>query len=695
MWTLLALGLAAASAALLARARVHAGAARAIAAEPHDPLPADQSDADETPLLLTQVVEPQRPSAILDAVRRPKPLHLAAAAAFLAPASAYALSGATPAAMMWLATAACVCLLIIAERLAWRPASWAALATATTWAAAALFTQRPEPDNTWFAALLLACGAAGLVHMRTRPAPGLALCAAMMAALGIACVMLGAASPYGAALAALVGAAALTGAVYRTLEPALALSWLAACLGLYALSGQESAPVWLTPAAVLAAALYLAIEAFTLPTRGRDAIIPATTGAVAAPFAVGVLLGQSVGMESFAALAFLLTAAVQAGVLAYGARRLGGVAAFGLAIAPPALSIALCILLALTTWLSVLWSAAPLAASAVAFAAINARTPSPAWSVSALIIAAAVCVCAVGVAMLLIIGARETDAAILIGAGLAAPAALLGLAALLFQPRASWTAACLEAAALTIGAASVFMALRWIAAEQTPGMAFMGFAEAGAHIVAWCSAALVLFHREARGAFFVRRGFAAAFAGAAGAASIVALAAVMSPWWGPWPTAAQGAPVFNTLLIGYAAPAALFGALAWGADKRGWRRMSLAALAFAALCGGLWAVLEARRAFRGPDLSPRDVLDSVSLTLSILALGAAVVLRIARRRIDLSERTLAGALAAAILAKIVLIDLTMDAGAWRSASLAALALAGFALALPRTRDAKAPAPASP
>lgn len=697
IWTLLALGLVAASAALFARARAHAGAARSIAADLETldrPAPPAGADAQE-PLLLTEVVDaPLRRLFLPDAIRRPKPLHLAMAAAFLSPAAALALSGPTPAAMMWLATAATIAFLILAERLDWRPASWLGVAAASLWGAIALATQRPEADNVWFAALLAACGAAGVIHMRRHLLAGLALFAAMSAMLGLACLMLGAASAYGACLAALIGAAALSGAIYRTLEPALALSWLVACLGLYALSGQSTAPVWLTPAAVLAAALYLAIEAFTLPVRGREAIVPATTGAVAAPFAVGVLLGQSVGMESFAASAFILAAATQSAVLAYGARRLGGVGAFGLAIAPPALSIATCLVLALTTLLGVLWAAAPLAACAIAFAAVNTRAPSPAWSVGALIVAGAASVCAFDVTLLLLIGARGTDAAILIAAGLAAPAILIGLAALVFAPRAPWTAAFLEAAALAIGIVALFMALRWIAAAQTPGMMFMGFAEAGAHVALWCGAALLLFQSEERGAFYVRRFFAALLCALAGLGAIAALGAVMNPWWGVWPTAAQGLPLLNTLAIGYAAPAALIGALAWRAHRRRWTRSYVIALAFAGLLGGLWAVLEARRAFSGPDLSPRGLVDAANLTLSLMALAAAIGLRAARTRLDISERTLAAALCAAILVKLALVDLAAAPGALRTASIAILALAGCALALPRT-ELKAPEPASP
>lgn len=699
VWAIAFLGLIAAAVLLWRRAWLHAAAAREMSkgmpmmahaaaggGAAALPSPEGEPPVEPEPLLLTEEWRPAAPLAW--------PRWAASAAALALPAFSYLLTGPTPAAMLWLTAIATAGGIIAAERFKWTPASWLAAGGATAWAFLALATQRPEPDNPWPAAFMSLIALGGLIHMRRNLWAGLALAVGMAAASGAACILLGAAGVYGAALLAIVAGLAITGAAYRALEPALAAAWLIGCAGLWVLSGQDSSETWLTPAAVLMAALFLAIEALLLPQRGRDALIPAATGAIAAPFAIGVLSGVQVGPsgEAFEAGAYLFVAAVQAGVLYLCARRLGDLHALGFAIAPPVYALIACVVLALLTWLNLLWSAAPLAACAIVLAIIDKRAPHPIWNFTACAFALTAAINAIQIARLLAAGLEGGSALSFLLAGIAAPAALIGVAALLFHPRAAWTAAILEVFAITLGAMAIAAGVRWIATDQAPGIWFIGFAEAGVHISVWLAAAAALFLREERGAFFVRRGAAAVLCALAAAAFVWGPAAELNPWWGSTPTPAAGAPVANFLLAGYAAPALGFIALAAIASRRGWRRTHLGFVALAALSGGLWIVLEIRRIYYGADLSVLSADPRASLALSGAALAAALMLRAARVRVDETERTLTAALAAAIAVKLAFIDLALAPGAWRAGSIVLLALAGAALAAPRAR---APTPSWP
>ena len=76
-----------------------------------------------------------------------------------------------------------------------------------------------------------------------------------------------------------------------------------------------------------------------------------------------------------------------------------------------------------------------------------------------------------------------------------------------------------------------------------------------------------------------------------------------NPWWGMAPALALGLPLLNALLLGYALPAVLLSYMALrGREMRdGWlARLGLGA---GLALGGLWAVLEIRRAMTGPDLT--------------------------------------------------------------------------------------------
>jgi hypothetical protein len=596
------------------------------------------------------------------------------------------LQGANAEAVMWVTMIMALSGVFVAERWQWPPGAWLAAGGATVWALLVLRFAPPASGNVWVPLFLTALAVVGLAHMRKSPAAGLTLTVGMGLAAGVYSLQLGAATPSGLALAVIVTAAAIAGAVRRKQEAALVASWLLACAGLYVLSGQQSSDTWLTPAAVLMAALFLAIQAHALPARGQDGLVPATTGAIAAPFAIGVLSLMRVGPDGalFEAGAYLAVAAAQAAVIAHAGQRAGGLRKLGLAIVPPGFALCAC-LIAGTSILGPVWAAGLLAASTIGFAAATLRATHPMWSLAALASAAAALV-QVGSATALLLGARDAEALALILFALAAPAALIGFAARLFAPRAPWTAATLEAGAIALAFLALVACVRWIATRGAPGDMFVGAPEAGVHAVLWISASALLLVRERAGAFFVRRGAAAALIAFAASVLLLGAAGFLNPWWGRWPTAATGIPVLNALAPAYAAPAVAFAGLAWFAQRRGWPNVRIAAGAFAALAGGLWLALETRRAFHGADLSAGGVFQHETLTFSLIGLAAGVALYALRRRIGAFEPAFACLLAGAILIKAALVDVHMPPGDWRAASFVLMALAGAALAIPRNQN---------
>lgn len=701
-----ALGLIAAAAILWRRSLAHANEARRL----DDDMAAPEAfgeDApapartDEEPLLLTEVWTPPAPPRDLNWV--------GAIAATLIPGAVFLLSGPSASSLMWLTAIAAIGGLVVAERFDWRPASWFAALGATAWAFAAIFGIGPQADEIWPPPFFVALALAGLIHMRRDLWAGFALTIGMAAAAGAASLVFGAATLYGAALGAIVLAAASAGAMWRTHEPALAASWFIACAALFVLSGQPSAEAWLTPACVMTAMLFLGIEAVALPGLGREGMLHAATGAIAAPFAIGVLYGggfgpglpfTEAGSPSSAALMqgvfFLFIAAAQGAIVYNSSRRLGGLRELGFAIVPPALAIGVSLIAAPVIALGPLWSAAPLAAFAIGAAYVEKRASNPMWNALALAFTLAAMVQAARATFLLLVGLAGPLALTFIFAGLAAPALLIAIAARVKGARSSWTSAALEAAALMLGFVAILALVRWIASGGMPAQLFISFTEAGLLAAIWLVLAVPLLLREARGAFFVRRGAVIVLVALACLVLLMGPLAELNPWWGERPTPALGIPILNLLVLGYGAPLAAFAGLAWIAHRRVWRRTRIFACLVAALIGAAWLALEIHRAFHGADLhySSGQITGAESVALSLGAFIAAIALYFYRRTNDPSESAFALMLAGAICIKIGFIDLSLPADGWRAASFVSLALALALLAAPR-EEFTIPTPASP
>ena len=142
--------------------------------------------------------------------------------------------------------------------------------------------------------------------------------------------------------------------------------------------------------------------------------------------------------------------------------------------------------------------------------------------------------------------------------------------------------------------------------------------------------------------------------------------------WGP--------PVLDTLLVAYAVPGFLLlaGAARMGQLSR-WLRRGLMGVGVA--LSALYAGLEIRRLWRGPDLSVPGVTQSelYSYTLALMAVGAALLYQAIARR-SRTLRRFAMAVIGLTIAKVFLIDISGLTGLTRVFSFLALGLSLAGLA---------------
>lgn len=98
-----------------------------------------------------------------------------------------------------------------------------------------------------------------------------------------------------------------------------------------------------------------------------------------------------------------------------------------------------------------------------------------------------------------------------------------------------------------------------------------------------------------------------------------------NPWWGGAPATINGPPIFNTLLLAFAAPAGL----AIAAARRIYDRQPRAARAYAGIAAVLamaWAALQVRHLFHGARMAPPDVAAFEAACYALLLLGAALAI---------------------------------------------------------------------
>ncbi|WP_395646487.1 DUF2339 domain-containing protein [Terricaulis sp.] len=183
----------------------------------------------------------------------------------------------------------------------------------------------------------------------------------------------------------------------------------------------------------------------------------------------------------------------------------------------------------------------------------------------------------------------------------------------------------LSAAAILIVLLGVFLTLRWIASGGA-GAPLDAFTEVALRTLALTAAGHVAMARgDANvGPITQWRGHVLMGAGLAYGFWINGLG--QNPWWGVTPAAVAGPYLFDSLLLAYAAPAAL----ALLASNRLYLRQRIAARVYAA-SGGLlaliWAFVEVRRFFHPQDMSPGPVglFEGACYGLIFLAAALAVV----------------------------------------------------------------------
>jgi hypothetical protein len=518
-----------------------------------------------------------------------------------------------------------------------------------------------------------------------RAASGLHATALAASALGA--MVFGVAGTFGFALAFAV-ATTLVLATGAARDTALITAWLAACVGLFALSGDAAAAVAMTPAAGLAGAGFLGVGLARTPrSESHGLVLFALTAA--APLA-GVPLALAgpaaalgfAGVGALLGLGFAKAAQAQGGAdqaplaawpLALGAAAAGCAAL--LVAAPPALigpmaaaaALSLSLLAAQSRAGAVAASAAAVAAFAVVavFDAVRLAPEAPAtWT-----------------------GATMAALALLTGAWLASTRRLGGAPA---------TGVVLAVAGIVIAIAAPLALF--------PAAAF-DLSAAGGIATAWLAVGLLLSalgdpEGEAR-----RIGVWIAAVGAGLAAVVLVVTA--NPWWSagaaPLPAGSSG----MTLMLGAGAPALLSGAMATVAALRKERRVGAAFGAAAVVLTLTGAALALRSAAFGPAglTEPGfSSLELIGLTATIAALGAGLSLTSSR-----TARRAGLALLAAAAAKFALLDLHAAGLAPALASaLAGLTLLAAAIAgrgrlralwraepAPASARFRAPKPASP
>lgn len=215
--------------------------------------------------------------------------------------------------------------------------------------------------------------------------------------------------------------------------------------------------------------------------------------------------------------------------------------------------------------------------------------------------------------------------------------ALLGLAAsLLFtaayfaaaEPRSSHGEA-LSAAGVIIVLIGVFLALRWYAAGDAAPLD--AFSESALRVIALMAAGHVVMARAGQDVGRVGRWRGHVLIGLGLAYALFAPALTLNPWWGPSPAVVSGPPLLDSLLLAFAAPAALALAAArrlYASQPNAGRVYAIAGGAFALL----WAVLAIRRLAHGAHLwgAPVGLLEGASYALLFLTAALAIA-TIARR----------------------------------------------------------------
>lgn len=471
-----------------------------------------------------------------------------------APAAGF-LFGANHSAIVASGVTIAAAMMLIALRPIWRAAAWAGVLTGAAWLGIGLAL---NAEHISFCVAITLAASAAIAHMHLRhAAPGATLtllCAAAALALGAQSGMVGAG---GIAFGAIAATAAAVGAMSLRLEGLHLAAFGASLLGLFVLSGQDSAAIWFTPAVTWAGAWFFALAVIRVPQLGRQGAAIAGAGAVAPLIACGALHLSEHGLANdyAAAAAFFVASAALGGLIVLAAMR----DARGLA--PLRMTLWILALAAFVAMSSAFFIAAPAAPRAAMFAllglalaALDGRFPHAVWRAFAVTAAGLAAFCAWMCVRQ--IGAETPGWSpwVLIALGLALPAAI-GLAAAFVAQRnqATFTAGAFETLSIATGVAAANLIVRTLMSGGALQLHPVGFVEEGVHASIWLAAALYLGWRQGFGATMVRRAAVAVL----GIGALVSALACGVLWFTPiW--SERGESVFLTRdSLGFALPALL------------------------------------------------------------------------------------------------------------------------------------------
>lgn len=154
---------------------------------------------------------------------------------------------------------------------------------------------------------------------------------------------------------------------------------------------------------------------------------------------------------------------------------------------------------------------------------------------------------------------------------------------------------------------------------------------------------------------------------------------LLAPWWGTAPGKVTGPPLFNTLLIAYAAPAALFAGYAALRSRMGSAFVAQISGCAAVVAAVAWALLAMRHGFHPTDAASATIVPFEHAAYSfVLAISAALVLAVAYFRQAPTLRYVSAALAVAAFAKALVVDAPLIDGLAKYAAYALLAAAAAA-----------------
>ncbi|ANP47528.1 hypothetical protein [Candidatus Viadribacter manganicus] len=427
-------------------------------------------------------------------------------------------------------------MMAIAHRPMWRAAAWAAVATSGAWALIGFAIGSAHADPASYSICAALAAATGLAHAHNhRVSTGITMALIMTIGALALSLQIGMVSPAGIAFGVIVAASAITGAMSLRLEGLHLGAFGTALLGLFVLSGQSSAAIWFTPVTAWAGAIFFAIAAIRVPQLGARGLAIAGTGALAPLMAITALYFSQHGLADHYAAAggFAVLSALLVGVIAAATMRrdrgLDGLkATLWVLMAGAFAAFAGACAMALPAALA----APAFALAALGLSAIDLGLPSRAWRGFACVAGAFAVMFAFGAAHVLLREISAWPAFAIIGAGVAAPAAITGAAAWAAKRRnARASAGFLEGVVIILAVAAANLAVRLAYSGGATLLEPISFAELGAHVGIWLLASLIIRTRARHGVRRTRIIFSNVMLVTALGVLLTASALWMTPFW--------------------------------------------------------------------------------------------------------------------------------------------------------------------